>query len=67
MCKIKTRIQRTTHKYGIEVHTGIEHAMKLDRENGNAFWEDALALEMMNVGVAFKVLEKSQSSPPGWK
>jgi hypothetical protein len=67
LCKIKTRIRRTTHKYGIEVPTGIAHAMQLDRDNGNSFWRDALALEMTNVGVAFEVLERSQSVPPGWK
>jgi hypothetical protein len=67
LCKIKTRIRRTTHKYGIEVPTGIEHAMKLDRENGNTFWRDAIALEMTNIGVAFELLEEKQPSPPGWK
>jgi hypothetical protein len=67
LCKIKTRIRRTTHKYGIKVPTGIEHAMQLDQDNGNAFWRDVLALEMTNVGVAFEVLERSQFVPPGWK
>jgi hypothetical protein len=67
LCKMKTRIQRTTHKYGIEVSTGIEYAMQLDRQNGNSFWQDTLALKMTNVGVAFKVLERSQLVPPGWK
>jgi hypothetical protein len=38
LSKIKARICKTTHKYGVEVPTGIEHAYKLDRENGNSFW-----------------------------
>jgi hypothetical protein len=33
--KIKARILKTTHKYGIEVPTGIKHAYKLDQENVN--------------------------------
>ena len=32
---VKKRIRKTTHKYGVEVPTSIEHAHKLDRRNGN--------------------------------
>ena len=56
-----------THKYGIEIPTSIDHAMEVDRKNGNTMWRDALALEMFNVGVAFEILEEGQSAPPGWK
>jgi len=35
LSKVKARIRKTTHKYGIKVPTGIEHTKKLDRENGN--------------------------------
>jgi hypothetical protein len=34
----------------------IEHAYSLIRENGNSLWRDALAMEMTEIGVAFKVL-----------
>jgi hypothetical protein len=67
MSKLKARIRKTTHKYGMELPTKIEHAMRLDRENGNSFWRDALALEMTKVGVAFELLEENQHAPPGWK
>ena len=43
------------------------YAMEVDRKNGNTMWRDALALEMFNVGVAFKILEEGQSAPTGWK
>jgi hypothetical protein len=66
LSKIKTRIRRTTHKYGIEVPSSLEHSIQLDRENGNSLWKDGLALEMTNVGVAFEVLEPIQPVPPGW-
>jgi hypothetical protein len=66
LSKIKTRIRRTTHKYGIEVPNDLEHSLQLDRENGNRLWADALALEMTEVGVAFEVLKTNQSVPPGW-
>ena len=28
-------VQRRTHKYGIEVPTYVEHALEIDRRNGN--------------------------------
>ena len=60
------RLRKTTHKYGIEIPTSVDHAMEIDRKNGNTMWKDALALEMFNVGVAFKILEEGQMAPPGW-
>jgi hypothetical protein len=32
--------------------------LKVDERNGNIFWKNALAKEMTEVGVAFKVLNK---------
>ena len=33
-------------KYGIEVLKNPEHAMKLDENNGNTFWKDAIDKEI---------------------
>ena len=54
----KGRIRKTTHKSGVEVEVprDVQHAMELDRKNGNSYGVIALALEMKNVGVAFEVL-----------
>ena len=49
----KVRIQRVNQKYGITLPKSIEHAIELDKMNGNHFWEDALRKEMTNVGIAF--------------
>lgn len=67
LSKIKARIRKTNRKYGIEIPTNVEHAMRLDRENGNTLWRDALAKEMTNVGVAFEILPEGKSAPPGWR
>ena len=64
---MKMRLQKTTHKYGIEIPTSVEHAMEINQKNGNTMWRDALALEMFNVGVAFEILEEDQPAPAGWK
>ena len=64
---VKTRLQKTTHKYGIKIPTSVEHVMEIDQRNRNTMWRDALALEMFNVRVAFEILEEDQPAPVGWK
>jgi len=38
----------------------------LDKENGNTLWADAIAKEMKNVRIAFRILENGQSIPIGY-
>ena len=57
---IKSRICKTTHKYGIGIPTSIKHGYRLNKENGNNFFRYAKNTEMHNFGVAFEVL------PEGW-
>ena len=57
LAALKKRIRKTTHKYGIEIPTRVEHAFELDRKNGNNLWKEALEMEMYNIGVAFEFLE----------
>ena len=52
---IKVRAKRKTHKFGIEVPTSVEDALRIDRENGNNLWQKALQLEMSEIAVAVKV------------
>ena len=66
LSKIKARIQKTTHKYGIEVPMSMEHTFAIDKKNGNTQWQDALAKEMTEVGIAFEVLDEGVSAPKGW-
>ena len=66
LAAIKTRIQKTTHKYGIESATSVEHTYKIDKINGNTMWRDALHIEMYNVGVVFEVLDEGQKAPDRW-
>ena len=62
---VKARVKKTTHKYGTEVPTSVEHARKLDKQNGNRLWMEALVREIVNVGVAFQILERSQPTHIG--
>ncbi len=67
---VKSRIKKTTHKYGIEMPVPgkdvVQHAIDLDRWNGNTLWRDLLAKEMGNLMIAFEILEPGQKAPPGW-
>jgi hypothetical protein len=66
LSKLKARIRKTTHKYGIEVPTSLEHALSIDKKNGNTLWRDALAKEMTEIGIAFEVLDTGILAPKGW-
>jgi hypothetical protein len=63
---MKSRLKKTSHKYGIEIPTSIEHNLKLDERNGNKNWRDALKKEMHNVGIALQVQEEGKGAPVGW-
>jgi hypothetical protein len=52
-----------THKFGIEVLKTVEEAYRLDKANGNDFWQNAIQKEMNDVMVAFKLLKDDESVP----
>ena len=66
LSKVKARICKTTHKYGIEIPTSVENAHEIDVKNNNDLWQKAIDKEMTNVGVAFQVLDEGEKAPPGW-
>jgi hypothetical protein len=67
---MKSRIKKATHEYEVEMPMPgkdvVQHAIDLDRQNGNTLWRDSLAKEMGNLMIAFKILEPGQKAPPGW-
>ena len=64
---VKSRLRKTTHKYGIKIPTSIADAKCIDKENNNHFWRDAIQLEIQNNGVACEILEINRKAPPGWR
>ena len=50
IASVRSRIVRTTHKYGIEIPTSWKHAIEIDVRNKNRLWQNSLAKEMKNVG-----------------
>ena len=66
IASVRSRIAKTTHKYGIEISTSWKYAKEIDARKKNHLWEQALAKEMKNVGVAFDILENHENVPVGW-
>ena len=44
----------------------LKNAHRIDKENGNTLWADALKKEIKNVGIAFKILENGEATPVGY-
>jgi hypothetical protein len=65
--KHNPRFLTRTHKFGIEVPKTIKDALEIDHRNGNTFWADAIAKEMKDIRVAFKILLDRQSAPIGYQ
>ena len=55
--KLKSKYWRTTHKFGIRIPKTIEEARRLDLENNNTYWMDAVAKEMAKAGIAYMPVE----------
>ena len=54
-------------KFGIQVPNSVEEAYKLDKENNNTHWHNAITKEPKNVIVAFKLLGEDENPPVGSK
>eukprot|EP00957_Ditylum_brightwellii_P157236 11966951-Ditylum_brightwellii.AAC.1 len=63
MSDVKTRVRKTTHKYGIEIHTSLACAYEIVAQNVNTFWQDATRKEMTNKGIVFEILENDKHIP----
>ena len=66
--KLKSKYWVRTHKFGLKVPKRVEDAIRIDKENGNHLWWEAICKEMRNVRAAFEVLEGSEKEiPPGYQ
>ena len=61
--KVTTRVRKKTHKYGICIPSSVKEAYELDKLNGNTFWRDAILKEMLNVSIAFEIMEDDEHLP----
>jgi hypothetical protein len=61
---VTKRYHKCTHIFGIEVPKSWDECVRLDKENDNTLWQDAVRKEMNNVQIAFKILNGEESAPP---
>ena len=64
---VNSCVRKAKHKYGIEIPTSVEHEEDIVMRNQNTFWQDAIHLEISNIGIAFKILDRGETPPPGYK
>ena len=64
--KWSARYLKKTQKFGVRLPKILDKAYKLDAENGNVLWTNAIEKEMMDVKVAFKSLEDCEDMPIGY-
>jgi hypothetical protein len=51
----------------IEIPKTVEETLAIDRKNRTKFWEDAIRMEIENVGVAFRDLHQDEKAPVGYQ
>jgi hypothetical protein len=64
---VTKRYHKRKHKFGIEVPKSWDDCVKLDKENDNTIWQDAVRKEMNNVRITFKILNGEESVPPTYQ
>jgi hypothetical protein len=57
------RYHNLTHKFVIEVPKSFDDCVRLNKENGNILWQDAVSNEMKNVIIVFQILNGGESVP----
>lgn len=65
--KRQARYLKQRFKFGIEVPRSVDEAYELDKKNGNTFWADAIAKELKDIRVAFKILDQDETVPIGYQ
>ncbi len=58
---------KRTHKFGVKVPKTAKEALEIDRKNGNTLWSDAIAKEMKDVQVVFRILPDRELAPIGYQ
>ena len=61
---VNSRIQKRTHKYGVEVPTTVRETYSLCNNNWNEYRRKAIIKEMNNVSIVFTILEEGEWTPP---
>ena len=61
---VNKRYHKRTHKFGVRVPKTVEEAKRIDADNGNMLWQDAMHKEIDAVSVAFDLTPEGEKPPP---
>jgi hypothetical protein len=64
---VTKRYHNQTHKFGVEVPKNWDDCVRIDRDNDNTLWQDALRKEIKNVRIAFQILNDADAIPPTYQ
>ena len=64
LAKVKSKYWLRTHKFGIHIPKSVEEVKKIDEQNGDTLWWDAICKEMRNVRPALEVFEGKEENIP---
>ena len=63
--KLWVQTHKQSMKFGVTIPTNCDEAVRLNRENKNNLWEQAIKKELKNVKIAFQLLENDKPLPVG--
>jgi len=66
MAKVRARNVRL-EKFGVKIPRSVKEALEFDKLSGTRYWKEAIDLELQNIAVAFKFLEKDAPVPVGYQ
>ena len=68
IAKVKSRARylKKNEKFGIKVPRNMTEAKKFDEENGNTLCQDAIAKELANVSIPFKIMSGNEEASRGY-
>jgi hypothetical protein len=59
--KVKAKYWRTSHKFGIRLPKNVEEALRIDAENNNTLWRDAIEKEMSKAKISYSAVEDAMT------
>jgi hypothetical protein len=65
--KLKSKYWERSHKYGIRIPKSVQEAIRIDTENGDLLWQNAIRKEMDNVMIAFKMYDGNPKELVGYQ
>jgi hypothetical protein len=58
---------KRTHNFGVEVPKSWDECVRLEKENDNTLWQDAVRKDIKNFRIEFKIMNGDKSVPPTYQ